>query len=206
MIDLQCDAATCVGPIDKRVVDWLETKYFPLDPDFITCMEGCHGGVPLLNSITIGGSRFRIARFLTLYDFKSKLTGPARPHFDYSVDERIIDSISFLVDGEHNTSRSLFSYIVPFATTRVNECLDRGYVDLFCFYKRKHSSLLSIVLWEACKAMDEGFRVEYLPSEEIFNADGAYENINWDSFLIPVASNFSEFAQLLYSEEDGYKE
>jgi len=204
MHKIRCDPSSCLGPVDNRVVDIISKFYFPLDPDFLECMALCHGGVSIVDSITVNDSRYKFARFLTLFDYKSDLPGPLRPHPGHSihdhVDERVEEGIMHLIDGEHNTSRSLFSYLIPFATTRIDAYFDRGDADLYCFDYRNNVYPPRIVLWKAEKAMTEFFRVDRLPSKDVFNEDGQYENIRWESFLIPIASNFSEFSELLRNE------
>lgn len=197
MRDLECDVDTLAGPVDQRVVKALSKRY-PLDAGFLKCMAMCHGGQPAVGSVTVGGRRFRVAEFLTLVDGNSKLAGDFRPHFEQvQTDERVVKSISSVMDCDGNTSRCLFSGLVPFAATQLGMCLDRGYVDLFCLDYRKPAGLPSVVVWDAGKALDAYFDWDSLPFERQFDEEDRCANVNWDSFLIPVAPSFSDFVDML---------
>lgn len=197
MFNFKCDPATCSGPIDGRVVEYLSKRY-SLDQDYLDCVKTCHGGEPTVGTVSIESRKYRLAKFLTLVDLKSDLPSPFKPHFDISTeDERAIDSIVYLMDYEHNTSRCLFTNIVPFATTRTGECFDRAYVDMFCFDYRDRRIKPPVVLWDACKAMDVYFYWNDLSIENKYDNDDNFINIDWDSFLVPVANSFAEFLDLL---------
>jgi hypothetical protein len=197
MRDLACSPNTLAGPIDNRVVNALSKRY-PLDTDFLAYMAICHGGQPTIGTVKVNGCPYRVAEFLTLLDGKSKLTGDFRPHFDQiQTDERVVKSISSLMNCECNTSRSLFSGLLPFAATQTDMCLDRGYVDLFCFDYRVRLTSPAVVIWDANKAMDVYFEWDSLPFEQQFGDDDQFLNVNWNSFLIPVASSFQEFVGML---------
>jgi hypothetical protein len=196
MRDLHCDPSTFAGPIDQRVVQWLSRRR-PLDADYLACMETSHGGVPLIGSIRVGATRYKIARFLTLLDEESELSEPFRPHFEQSTtDERAVNSISYLTDYEHATSRALFG-LMPFATTQDGMCLDRAYVDLFCFDYRDRSTAPQVALWIADVANDACLEWDQLPAERQFDDDDNYLSVPWTRFVAPLARNFAEFVDKL---------
>src|SRR5262249_76144 len=154
---------TLAGPIDLRVVG----KLRGLDPAFVAHMKLCHGGRPHTGAFEVGSKHCQIGLFLTLLDSKSKLPPPARPHFEDSRwDERVINSIWYLVDGEHATSRALFGGLLPFAALQADMCLDRAYVDLLCFDRRSNCDRPSVMLWDADRANQAYMDWEHLPSEE----------------------------------------
>lgn len=197
MRDLACNPDTFAGPVDNRVVRAL-SKNYPLDSDFLACMSVCHGGQPKIGTVTVNGRRYRVAEFLTLLDEESELTGDFLPHFDQAdTDERIVRAIPTLMGCDDDTSRCLFYGLVPFAATRTGMCLDRGYVDLFCFDYRTSSPSPAVVIWDANRAMDAYYDWDSLPIDQQFDKDGNFLNVNWDSFLIPVASSFREFVAML---------
>ena len=146
MINLPCDPYTLAGPIDYRVLDNLENKFGTLDSEYTSFLKNYHGGVLEGVLIRVSTKIHPIERFLTIVDEQTNLEGVFRPHFmDSRVDERVLDSIDYLVDGEHSTARSLFGALVPFATTQAEMVLIRAYVDLFCFdFRNKENP--SIVL------------------------------------------------------------
>ena len=197
MIDLKCDPATCIGPIDKRVVQQLSQRY-PLDPDYLQCLSNCHGGRPQIGTLPMANRTYRVAFFLTLVDENTRLPGPFRPHFDQQdMDERVVNSVIELMDCESNTSRSLFDNLVPFASTLADMCLDRGYVDLFCFDYREPRAKPAVVLWDANRAMDAYFEWDELPAEEKFDDDDNFLSVPWDTFLVPIADSFAAFVAML---------
>lgn len=202
MRDLACKEDTFAGPIDERVVEYLSERY-PLGAEFLTCMASCHGGQPAIGSLKLADGTYRIAEFLTLLDEDSKLTGEFRPHFEHTrIDDRVVRSIPFLMDYDSNTSQSLFSGLVPFAATQTGMCLDRGYVDLFCLDYRHSTETPSVVLWKANEALDARFDWDKLPFEKQFGDANQFLNVNWDSFLAPIASTFGEFLELLEPNND----
>jgi hypothetical protein len=197
MRDLACNPANLAGPVDNRVVNSLSKRY-PIDADFLACMASCHGGQSAIGTVAVNGRLYRVAEFLTLLDDKSNLTGDFRPHFDHTnTEERVVRSIPFVIDCDGNTSRCLFSGLVPFAATQKDMSLDRGYVDLFCFDYRIRPTSPAVVIWDANRAMDAYFERDSLPFEQQFGDDDQFLNVNWDSFLIPVASSFQEFVEML---------
>jgi hypothetical protein len=199
MFDLKCDPSTCACPIDDRVVAELSQRY-PLDPVYLACLKNCHGGQPQIGTVQVAGRTYRVAFFLTLVDHKTELPGPFRPHFDqHDIDERVANSVTALMDCECNTSRCLFDNLVPFASTQTDMCLDRGYVDLFCFDYRNNLSTPAVVLWDSNNAMDAYFDWDKLPFEEKFdeNENCNFLTVPWDTFLVHVAYSFADFVKML---------
>lgn len=195
--DLQCDPATLAGPIDKRVVAEF-TQQYPLDAAYLQQLSTCHGGVPKIATFKVGRNNPQIGQFLTLLDEKSKLPSPAQPHFENSeMDERVVNSVAYLLKYEHATSRALFGKLFPFASLGRDMCLDRAYVDLLCFDYRDGNRTPPVVLWVADRANLARMTWEDLPEEEAFDDDGNYLSVPWDDFLIPVANSFAEFLRSL---------
>lgn len=197
--DLQCGQTVVPDAIDMRVVDNLRNRYgFTLNDDFLSQMSSCHGGRPQIATFEVNGEQWPIGQFLTLLDNHSDLVPPSRPHFDHSdIDERAIDSINYLVDGEHSTSRALFEGLMPFAATAVEMCLDRAYVNLLCLDHRVAKAEPSVVMWLADEANEAymDWDEEYDPFED--DDENAYRNVPWDTFLSPVSPSFRDFVQSL---------
>lgn len=192
MQDLRCRPSKRVGPPDPRVVAQISERY-PLDPDYLACMQTCHGCTPGIKTIQIGAHWCDVAMFLTLVDEKSTLPGRFRPHFeDEQVDERVVNSVTYLMWGEHSTSRALFTGLVPFAAVQANMCLDRAYVDLFCFDYRETGKRPTVVLWVSHDALGASMEWEHLRGE----ASEAWTP-PWERFLVPIAESFSAFTDLL---------
>ncbi len=196
MRDLQCEPNTFVGPVDPNVVEKIEERY-PVDPDYLECLQTCHGAETKIGLVKVGAKHYRVARFLTLFDRKSDLPPPFRPHFDSELDERVMESVRFLMDFEHQTSRALFTDLVPFASTRNGMCLDRAEVDLFCFDYRGKSAKTPVVLWDAYEAKHAYITWDRLPLDESFDTDGNFLAVPWDDFVIPVAPSFAGFLEML---------
>ncbi len=195
--DLACDPETIAGPIDVRVVEELRRRY-PLDDDFVQQLAACHGAVPGIGTFSVGTKTGTVARFLTLLDFDSALTGPKRPHFEHvDTDERVMIGIPYLLDGGHQTSRTLFTNLVPFAALLDGMNLDHGYVDLLCLDCRDRTKKTPVVVWIGDSATDASMEWDGLPIEQQFDADGDFVNVPWDDFLLPVASDFGAFISSL---------
>jgi len=172
MRDLECEAGTLVGPVDVRVVAGFQNRY-PLNSDFLAYMNACHGGVPKIPVFEIDSKPYRIGMFLTLFDAKSDLPAPFRPHFDDSrMDERVANGICFLKNYEHATSRALFDGLLPFAALQTGMCLDRAYVDLLCLDYRSNREKPAVVLWIAARANSAYAQWDRLPPEEAFDEEG----------------------------------
>jgi hypothetical protein len=161
-------------------------------------MELCHGGRPHIGAFKVASKRYQIGLFLTLLDNKSELPHPARPHFEDSRwDERVINSIWYLVAGEHATSRALFVGLLPFAALQADMCLDRAEVDLLCFDRRNNSDRPPVVLWDAHRANHAHMDWEDLPFEEQFDQTGNITGVPWDDFIIPIAPDYTAFVEML---------
>jgi hypothetical protein len=198
MRDLQCDPQTLAGPIDERVVRNLKG----LDPAFVEHMKTCHGGQPRIGSFKVGNKRGNIGLFLTLLDDKSELQPPFRPHFDFTdLDERVVNSIPFLTEVEHFTSRALFGGLLPFAALQAGMCLDQAYVHLLCFDRRLHHKHPPVVMWDAHRASDAYLKWENLPLKKRFGDDDRILNVRWHDFVIPLSDNYVSFVESLAAIE-----
>jgi hypothetical protein len=203
--DLKCDASTLAGPLDPRIVEKLQER-FPLDPTFLAYMEKCHGGAPYIGAFDVNSTHYEVGLFLTLLDKDSPLPPPFRPHFDDTrMDERVVNSICYLKDYEHSTSRALFSGLLPFAALQAGMCLDRAYVDLLCFDYRVKRSKSPVVLWLADRANAACMEWEQLPFEEQFDDEENVRSVPWGAFVVPVASDFASFAEMLYPKDQASK-
>jgi hypothetical protein len=189
-----------VGPVDARVVAEFQKRY-PMDSAFLACMSACHGGVPKIGAFEVDSQRYRIGMFLTLLDAKSDLPPPFRPHFEDSrMDERVVNSVSFLKDYEHATSRALFGDLLPFAALQAGMCLDRAYVDLVCLDYRNDRQQPRVALWIADRANRAYMRWDRLRMNEKFDEEGRTKAVPWDDFVKPVAPDFATFVGMLRSE------
>ncbi|MDP6442386.1 MAG: hypothetical protein QGG36_28170 [Pirellulaceae bacterium] len=92
------------------------------------------------------------------------------------------------MDCEHATSRALFGELAPFAATRVDMCLDRAYVDLFCFDYRNRRRSPAVILWLADRANEAYLEWEHQPLDED-DDDDELAGVRWDEFAIPVADS-----------------
>lgn len=184
--------------IDERVVANLrQRRRFTLNDDFLEQMAACHGGRPQIKTFMAGGDEWRIGQFLTLLDSDSPLMLPFRPHFDHCQrDERVIESIFHLVEGDNSTSRALFEGLMPFASTATGMCLDRAYVNLLCLNHRQSLVEPPVVMWLAEQANEA-----YMDWEDAFEVDDEEENVfqsvPWGTFLVPVADSFADFIKSL---------
>lgn len=197
MKDLGCDGSVEPGPFDERVIANIEKKY-PLDRDYLDCMKTCHGRTPRLGSFEIKSGVYQVGLFLTLFDKKSELPPPYRPHFDQpDMDERVVNSIDFLTNYEHATSRALFKGLLPFAALQADMCLDRAYVNLLCFDYRSKRKRPPVVLWVAEEAGTAYLDWDRLPFDEQYDENDNLLSVSWDKFLKPVAKNFRKFLKML---------
>jgi hypothetical protein len=175
-----------------------------LDPAFVAHMATCHGGRPQIGDFKVGPERSRIRLFLTLLDDKSELPPPTRPHFENDQwDERVINSIWYLTECEHATSRALFGGLLPFAAIQEGMCLDRAYVDLLCFDRRAACDHPPVVLWKASRANGAYMDWEDLPEEEAFDEAGNIRGVPWDDFIAPIAPNYAAFVEGLKPNAEG---
>lgn len=196
--DLHCGETCVPDVIDDRVVANLRQRHrFTLNDDFLAQMTASHGGRPQIATFMASGESWRIGQFLTLLDGRSELVLPFRPHFDHcSCDERAIESVPHLVDGDNSTSRALFKGLMPFATTVTGMCFDRAYVNLLCLNHRVSSDQPTVVMWLAEQANEA-----YMDWEDSFefgdDEEDVFQSVPWDTFLIPVADSFDAFIQSL---------
>ena len=191
--DLQCTTDSLVGPVDARVVDKLRSRY-PITDSFVTQMTACHGAIPEIAAFRVGQRIGRGARFLTLLDAKSEMRGDFQPHFDGTeLDARVAIGIPYLMEYEHQTSRTLFDGLVPFGALLDDICLDRGYVDLICLDCRIDAPAPSVVLWNGNDALTAYMEWESLGFDQQFDDDDNLLNVAWDAFLTPLADNFDQF-------------
>ncbi len=182
-----------VGPVDERVVRNLAEKY-RLDPDFLNLMRAYHGGELENAVIQLASTKMSVCYFLSLYDRNSKLEGAPRPHFEQkSMDTRLVNSIDYVRNYEHQSSLALFDALLPFASTQKDMCLDRCYVDLFCFDYRENQESPGIVLWQAEQAAEAYMDWDQLELEQQFDHQGNVLSVPWSEFLLPVADSFADF-------------
>src|SRR5437016_4410966 len=109
--DLAYDLLSLCGPVDLRVARFLETyRGNKLDPAYLCHVQKWHGGIPGKQYFEAeDGKTYRVGRFLTLVDEKSKLEPPSRPSWRFRErDIRIDWSILTLIDQEGPSCRNLF--------------------------------------------------------------------------------------------------
>src|SRR4051794_13378702 len=72
------------GAVDQRVVRFLAKYRHPLDPAYLRHAEQFHGGIPGKSFFDAAdGKTYRVGRFLTLVDEKTKLQPPVRPSWEF---------------------------------------------------------------------------------------------------------------------------
>ena len=185
------------GLVDDRVVDKLSKRY-PLDVvyiDFLSHLDSAR----VNKTVKVAEEKIPLELYLTLYDKNTELEDESA-HFDIDFDERIVEGVYFLTYYEHATSRHLFDGLVPFASVRCGMCLDRSYVNLFCFDFRPQAQS-HIVLWKGHEAGDAYFDWERLCDAGKIDEDDEFKDVDWDSFLMPVADSFTEFLGLIEEVE-----
>jgi hypothetical protein len=199
MVDLNYDLSSLCGPVDMRVVHFIE-KYRgnQFDPSYLTHIQKWHGGIPGKQYFDAeDGKTYRVGRFLTLVDEKTKLEPPARPSWEYRErDIRIDWSVLTRID-EEGACRQVFSgeKLLPFANLFYRDIHpdemgigEDGVVDLLAFiYEGK--SRPRVVVNLARKSLDENFRLQKVRSEEW--------EVRYDDITVPVAANFDDFLKLL---------
>jgi hypothetical protein len=194
---IECETDSLAGKVDRKAIRRLE-KYrkFKFDPVFLEHLPQIHGGIPTRPFFTsAGGNTCRVGRFLTVLDRKSRLEPPAEPSWeDRTSDVRIVRSIRTLIDQEGPSCRRLFGgeRLIPFAALYRGEnhpdgmSLTEGDCDLVCFDNARHPP--SIVLWDPLESHREYVRWE---------SGSLDEDVDYASFVEPVANTFSEFAAML---------
>jgi len=196
---IQCEPKSLAGEIDKKAIQHLE-KYrkFKFHPAFLDALPLIHGGIPKRQYFTSPrGNTYRVGRFLTLFDEKSKLPPPFQPDWEFDeYDVRDQRSIFTLIDQEGPSCQLLFSgeRVIPFAALYRGQnhpdgmSLTSADCDLVCFDNASPPG--SIVVWHARLAGEEYCRLD--DDDESLD-----EAPNYDAFLEPVAESFSAFARML---------
>jgi hypothetical protein len=202
MVDLNYDPASLCRPLDIGVVRFL-VKYrgHKFDRAYLAHAQKWHGGVPGMQYFTAEDRKvYRVGRFLTLVDEKSKLTPPHRDSWEHPQrDARIDWSVLTLIDEEGRSCRTLFAgeRLLPFAALYSGPhhpdkmSLTDGDVDLICFDYAPGAERPGVVLWLTQEAQGEYFRWE-----RILRSD---ENgpVRYEDFTVPVARHFDAFLKLL---------
>ncbi len=204
MADLDYDPASLCGPVDMRVVEYLEKYRHKLDEAYLDHAQRWHGGIPGKQYFTAGdGKPDRVGRFLTLVDGKSKLTPPHRDSWENPErDVRIDWSVLTLIDQEGESCRNLFGgeRLLPFVALYYGPhhpdgmSLTDGYVNLLCFDYAPGAERPRVVLWLADEAREEYFRW----SEAV--ASNENEPVRYGDFTVPVAEDFEAFLNMLRTE------
>jgi|ERR1022692_397231 hypothetical protein len=85
MIDLEYDPASFVGPVDWRVVRFIESyRNHRFDSSYLGHIQQFHGGIPGKQYFQAqNGKTYRVGRFLTLVDEKTDLQPPFRPSWEF---------------------------------------------------------------------------------------------------------------------------
>ncbi len=205
MVDLNYDPSNLCGPVDMRVVLFLE-KYrgHKFDPSYLAHVQKWHGGIPGKPYFTAGGRKpDRIGRFLTLVDEKSVLEPPHRPSWEFPKQDIRIDwSVLTVIDQEGPSCLTLFSgeQLLPFAALFYGPHhpdgmgLTDGNVDLLCFFYEPGVRRPRVVLWLAHDALEERFRWD-----KAFRVN-ENERVRYEDFTVPVAQHFDEFLELLRAD------
>src|SRR5690349_19597328 len=112
MPDLEYDPTSFAGPVDWRVVRFIEGyRQHKFDQSYLEHIEKFHGGIPGKQYFTArNGATFRIGRFLTLVDEKTDLQPPFRQSWEFrDRDIRIDWSVLTLIDEDGPINRELFA-------------------------------------------------------------------------------------------------
>jgi len=112
-------------------------------------------------------------------------------------------SIVYLIDGEHQTSMALFEGLLPFAALSTTDmCLDHAHVDLLCFdYREKKRARPAVVRWAAHDALMASIGYDAIMDELTDEEWESQARVPFDSFLEPVADDFSSLLRLLEPAE-----
>jgi hypothetical protein len=194
-VDIRCAPKSLAGPVDPRVVRWFARHHQPLDPVFLRNVKKFHGGVPLKQYFDASdGKTYRVGRFLTLVDERTRLRPPMEESFEFDRDIRVDRSMYTLVDEEGPSCRQLFDALVPFAALYQGRLdpsemsLLRAHCDLVCFdYSHPRRIRPAVVVWLA----EESFK-EYTRFEEDSDSEVRYQD-----FTVPVAETFEGFVAML---------
>jgi hypothetical protein len=194
MTDVDYDNSTLCGPADARVIRNLEKfSGHKLDAAYLRHIKKFHGGIPGKQYFDAqNGKTYRVGRFLTLVDEKSKLKPPERLSWEFGDrDIRIDWSMLTLIAQEGPSCRQLFE-LLPFAALYRGKLhpdemsLTRAHCDLVCFLYESKRRRPRVVVWLADKSFTEYDRWET-----------AEDEVRYDKFTVPVAPHFEEFLELL---------
>ena len=170
-VNLNYDPSSLCGPVDRRVARFLE-KYrgYKLESSYLRHIQQWHGGIPGKQYFDAeDGNTYRVGRFLTPVDEKTKLEPPPRPPGqDRERDLRLYWSMLTLIDLEGPSCRDLFAgeELLPFAALYRGSLhpdgmdLTESDCDLVCFCYESKGWRPSIVVWHADHAHEEYFRWE----------------------------------------------
>lgn len=203
MIDLNYDPSSLCGPVDMRVVRFIE-KYHghKFDPSYVSHVQKWHGGIPGKQYFDAqDGKTYRIGRFLTLLDQESKLAPPPRPSWEYrDRDARIDWSVLTRID-EEGPCLLVFSgeKLVPFANLywRAHHPDEMGLgedtFDLLAFLYESQPQPRVVV------SLTSKAREEYWRLDEARKTAGRKkkETVRYEDFTVSVADNFDSFLKLL---------
>ena len=190
------------GPIDDKIIRWIEKNKKPIDKSYLTFIEKNHGVIPMNGEFTSEkGDLYKIGRFLTLVDETSELTSPTIQSKFKDRDARIDWSIYTLIGEESATYRGFIDgeRLLPFAALYYGAHhpdemdLSRANIDLLCFFYSFKQEVPTIVVWNGQKALEESFRVEELLEFEDLTEEEYYCAINYSSFVEPVSESFEAF-------------
>ena len=205
MLDLEYAPTSFAGPVDWRVVRFIESyRQHKFDPSYLDHIDRFHGGIPGKQYFTaVNGATFRVGRFFTLVDKGTDLQPPIRQSWEFrDRDIRIDWSVLTLIDQEGPKCRELFGGEVlwPFAALYwgphhpddMGYYCECGIVDLLCFLYESAEQRPRVVVCLARKALDEVFR-----EDELRNRFGA---VRYADFTVAVAPNFDAFLEMLRRE------
>ena len=205
MIDLSYDSSSLCGPVDMRVVRYIEEyRKHTFDPAYLRHVQEWHGGVPGKQYFEAAdGKTYRVGRFLTLVDEKSELDPPPRRSWEHPErDIRIDWSVLTLIDEEGPVCRHLYggARLLPFASLYWSSLhpdemrLSEGVDDLLAF-DFEVEERPRIVICLAGPAQDEFTRWE----RELVTSAYKVGEARYDDFMVAVAENFDAFLPLLRS-------
>ena len=196
-VNVKCVPKSLAGPVDPRVVRWLDKRGLPLDPVFLKQVKKFHGGVPVNPYFTASnGETYRVGRFLPLVDERTRLRPPKQPGSEFEeTDIRVERSVVTLLDQEGPSCRQLFDKLLPFAALYAGKLDPSDMVltgasnELVCFdYSHPHRIRPAVVVW-----LTEESAQEYERWEE----GNAEDEVRYQDFTVPVAETFEAFAAML---------
>ncbi len=206
-VDLCYDPSSLCGPVDLRVVRFLEEyRGHKFDPSYLRHIQQWHGGIPGIQLFDAeDGKTYRVGRFLTLVDEKSDLEPPSRPSWEFPEgDVRVDWSVLTLIDQEGPSCRHLFGgeELLPFAALYWGPhhpdgmSLTDGNVDLLGFLYEPERQRPQVVVWLAHAAQEEYERWEAALGASRWSE----EPVRYEEFTVPVAPDFDAFLALLRAE------